>query len=120
MALSKPWPDGGKPPKSAQSEPGGTVPSNHGANAGLSVLTVNLPGVFVLRFAAWHSGAIDPAAIGEPDAATGDPDGAPGELDAAAGEPDAGAADGEAGASDPGPDGGAADPAAGEAEDAAG
>src|SRR6478672_591747 len=104
MALSKPCPDGGKPPKSAQSEPGGTVPSYHGAKAGLSVFTVSLLAVLVLRFAAWHSGLIDAAAMGDPDA--GDSDAAAGDAvaggpEAAAGDADAGAAEGEAGACDP-------------------
>src|SRR4051794_40893083 len=85
MALSKPWPDGGNPPKSAQVEPAGTVPSFHGAKAGLSVLTVSVPAVLVFRFAAWHSGLIDAAAT----------------CDAPAEGPlEAGADDGEAGATE--------------------
>lgn len=95
-----------------------------------------MPGVLVLRFAAWHSGVIDAAAIGELDAAAGDPGGTAGELDAAAGEPDAtageldavagdadaAAADGDAGACEPEPEGAAADgdAAVGEPEAAAG
>jgi hypothetical protein len=98
-------------------------------------LTVSVPGVFVLRLAAWHSGLIDAAAIGDPDAAAGDPeaaagdpdaagepDAATGEPDAAAGDSDEAALDGDAGAWELEPDGAPADgdAAPGEPEAAAG
>lgn len=112
----------------AHVELAGTVPPNHGGNAGLSVLTVSVPAVLVARFAAWHSGVMDVPAIGEPaagddegpveagavDGRTDGPvDGVPeawavegeaveaGALDGDDGALDAGALDGEAGATDP-------------------